>query len=800
MNFFRNIPALLISITLLIIAVLFFSLNLSKVSLEKKFTEIKDSKLKNEVEVYENFNGIPHIVAKSESDMFFAIGYYQAKDRLWQMDILRKAAEGRLSEAFGDRTLKQDLFLRSLELKRIAHKSLDNLSDKSLRILKSYSDGVNSYIDHNKGHLQFEFGALGYKPEKWKPYHSILIAKLMTFEMSFSLWSDFALSEIAMKMGIDRAKDFIPNPNDNDKSEIIDTNKIVMPSLNKNFISSIINDFGSGYTGSNAWAISFKDGNQDHSIIANDPHLPIHLPARWYQLHITCDSMNLIGYSLPGNPSIVIGRNDNISWGITNVMADILDIYLVKKGRNDDFYVDENGKEVEYEFIRDTIKINGKEGYQYYRKRTKMSALLSESHIWNTSNQNNKFFKNYNICFDWVNKNPSDEIYCMYKLNKAKDYNEFKSSLSDWNAPALVFNYADTKGKVARLPVGKIPIRDKTYPNFINPYENKDYRWKGFRNIQDLGEKVVEKDGYVYSANNNFYKEGTFISNNWEPSSRAERIEQLLSEKNFTNIRDFEFMQMDYFSPYAQELLKLTIPIISKVKERLDKNELKAFRKLSKWNFILSKELNEPLIYNFFKRTLIEETIKDELGNTSYEHYNYLTNYSDRLILQLLKTKNHRLFDNIKTPQIENKELIVIRAFRKAIKELIDKYGIDGISNLTYGEVHKLRLEHLFGSNDFIGKAVNLKTVGLGGDNTTLFNSEARHTKPNDVFVSASMRFITDMQDSIVYMILPGGESGDPMSSNYGDQVQLWLNGGYLKLSMNKHPNNDFELKTKLIP
>lgn len=800
MKFYKNIPVFFISIIILVISILIFSLNLSRVSLENKFTEIRDNNLKNEVKVYENFNGVPHIVAKSESDMFFAIGYYQAKDRLWQMDILRRAAEGRLSEAFGDKTLKQDLFLRSLELKRIAYRSLENLSDKSLSILKSYSEGVNSYIENNKGHLQFEFGALGYKPEKWKPYHSVLIAKLMTFEMSFSLWSDFALSEIAMKIGLDRAKDFIPNENSTDADNNIDTTNIVLPGLDEDFISSIMNEFGGGYTGSNAWAISFKDGNQNHSIIANDPHLPIHLPARWYQVHISCDSMNLVGYTIPGSPAIVVGRNDYISWGITNVMADVLDIYLVKKGENDDYYIDENGNNVEYDFIRDTIKINGKEGYQYYRKRTKMSALLSETHIWNTSNQNNKFFKNYNICFDWVNKNVSDEIYCLYKLNKSKNYDEFKSSLKDWNAPALVFNYADSKGKVARLPVGNIPIRKKTYPNFINPYENMEYRWNGFKSIQDLGEKVVENDGYIYSANNNFFKEGTFISNNWESDSRAVRIEQLLKEKNFTNIRDFEFMQMDHYSPYAVDLLKLTLPILNQVKERLNDNELKAFRKLSKWNYILSKDLNEPLIYNYFKRKLIEETIKDELGNTSYEHYNYLTNYPDRLIIQLLKTKNHRLFDNVKTQQVETKELIIIRSFKKAIKELIEKYGIDGISNLTYGEVHKLKLEHLFGSNDFIGKAVNLKTVGLGGDNTTLFNSEARHTKPNDVFVSASMRFITDMQDSIVYMIVPGGESGDPISSNYGDQVQLWLNGGYLKLSMNKKPNSDFELKTKLVP
>lgn len=798
--FYRNIPAFLISIIVLAIAILIFSVNITRIGLDSDYSEIESSQLKDEVDVYENFNGIPHIIAKNEQDLFFAIGYYQAKDRLWQMDIMRRAAEGRLSEAFGEKTLNQDLFLRSLEMGELARKSLNKMSPQSKEILKYYSAGVNSFINKNKDKLQFEFGALDYQPEEWKPYHSVLIGKLMAFEMSFSFWSDFALSEIAMKIGKDRAKDFVPNDKETSIIAVSDSNNILLPELDSNFISSLVSDFGTGYTGSNSWAISYKDENDKHTILANDPHIPINLPSRWYQLHISSPNINVIGYSIPGNPSIIAGRNDSITWGITNVMADICDIYLVKKGKNDDFYIDENGKETEFQFIRDTIKINGKEGHQYYRKRTKMSALLSESHIWNDSKSKNRFFKEYNICFDWVAKKESDEVKCLYNVNKANNYKEFRASLDGWNAPALVFNYADKTGKVAKLPVGNIPIRGKTDPSFINPYWEKEYRWNGYRSLAGIGEQEIENDGYVLAANNNFYPDDTFISHNWEPDSRARRIEQLLSEKNFTNIRDFEFMQLDNYSPYASDLLTLTLPTISRVKDRLNDQEKKAYNKLSKWNFILSKDLNEPLIYNFFKRALIEETIKDELGNGSYNHYSFLTNYPDRLIMQLLKTENHVLFDNTKTKKKENKEVIIFRSFRKAIKNLIDKYGIDGISNLTYGEVRKLKLNHLFGDNKFIGPAVNLKPVALGGDNTTLFNTESRHTNPNNVMVSASMRFITDMSDSLVYMILPGGVSGDPMSANYGDQVQLWLNGGYLKLNMNKIPTNDFELRTRFIP
>ncbi|MER3328039.1 MAG: penicillin acylase family protein, partial [Candidatus Kapaibacterium sp.] len=236
---------------------------------------------------------------------------------------------------FGEKTLNQDLFLRSLEMGKLAKSSLNKMSEQSKEILKFYSAGVNSFIKNNKDKLQFEFGALDYEPEEWKPYHSVLIGKLIAFEMSFSFWSDYALSGIAMKIGRDRAKDFVPNDKESSIITSTDSISIMLPELDSNFISSLISDFGTGYTGSNSLAISYKNEKDKHTILANDPHLPINLPSRWYQMHISSPNINVVGYAIPGNPSVIAGRNDSITWGITNFMADICDIYLVKKGKND---------------------------------------------------------------------------------------------------------------------------------------------------------------------------------------------------------------------------------------------------------------------------------------------------------------------------------------------------------------------------------------------------------------------------------------------------------------------------------
>jgi penicillin amidase len=794
--YLRRIPATLLAITILVISIIIFSFWITKVSIFDEFYQLESGNVKNEINVYENFNGIPHIVSKNEMDLYFTIGYYHAKDRLWQMDIMRRAAEGRLSEVFGEKTFKQDLFFRSIDIKKYAKSTLDSISSESMGILKSYSNGINAFVNENRSSLQFEFGALDYYPDKWTPYHSILISKLVAFEMSFSFWSDFAISEITTKLGKSKANHFIPGSNNNNSFS-----DIQLPMIDSSFISELVNSFGTGRTGSNSWAINYKRNDSISSILANDPHLPITIPPRWYQMHVTSENINSTGYSIPGIPLCIVGRNDSISWGITNVMADVCDLYLVKKGKNDDFYIGIDGNETEFIFERDTIRIKNSDDYQYYKRATDMSSVLSKNHIWNTDSITSSFFKDYDICFDWTSKNPSDEILSLYNINTATNYSDFKGALTTWNAPALTFHYADKNGNISRIAAGNIPIREKTAPNIFNPHWLPEYRWKGRQSLLGMGEKsIMNKKGSVFSANNKYFKESIFISNNWEPNSRANRINQLISNTDVRTVRDSEFMQMDNFSPFANIFKKLTLPTLEKIKSKLNSNEKKALEKLKRWNNILSKDINEPLIYNYFKRELINQTIKDELGEDLYRNYVYLSNFPDRLILELLKTDNHILFDNIKTDKKENKELIIVRAFKNSVKKLIGKYGIDGIRNLPYGKVHKLNLNHFFSDNEFMSPAVSLKPVGLGGDNTTLFNTGMNYNKPNEVLVSASMRFITDMSDSLVYMIFPGGNSGDPMSPNYGDQVQLWLNGGYLKLSVSPKPNIDFELKTRITP
>ena len=205
-----SIIALLVSLTIIGIAFLFFSNSLIFKSVNDSEKKIYTDKINNRIEIYENFYGIPHIIAKSDDDLFFAIGYFQAKERLWQMEYFRRIAQGRLSEIFGESTLKYDKFFRSLGIKEASDSIYTSLNPISKRILNKFSEGVNSYIENNSENFSFEFSALDCKPEVWKPQHSIMLGRMMAFELSISFWIDIALGEIAQKIGIENAKQLIP--------------------------------------------------------------------------------------------------------------------------------------------------------------------------------------------------------------------------------------------------------------------------------------------------------------------------------------------------------------------------------------------------------------------------------------------------------------------------------------------------------------------------------------------------------------------------------------------------------------
>jgi len=831
-QFLRNFAGVLISLTVVAASFTAFSLFIATRSeVSPKTTVYADTK--DTVRVYRNQFSVPHIIAESEADGFFALGYVHAQDRLWQMDIARRAGQGRLSEIFGTDALETDKFLRALDLEVISQKVWNSSAKTSRFILDHYSNGVNAFINEHRIGLPFEFGALGYIPDQWQPTDCILIGRMMAFEMSIGFWSDIAFGEIADKLGNERAAELIPSyPNSG--PFVIPSDKKIIPAQSpknpsqtilykqlKNYqvlnstakqltsLRQFLGMNGSG-VGSNSWVMKTTSTGIGSTILANDPHLSLSLPARWYQAHLTTPSMNITGLTIAGVPLFIVGRNDNIAWGITNMMADDCDYFVEKVDANANYYFNEDGKRVKFKYRRDTILVKGDEPLIYDIRFAKRSAIISDVHAFNSNkilelenSHSNKFLQKYALSFSWTAQQTSDEILAMYRINKASSWLEFQQGINLWCVPALNFSYTDRKGNIGIAPAGVIPIHGKGNTNIPNPGWLPEFAWQGMHSSSELPRSYnPPQRRYLMSANNKTADVlPFFISSLWEPPSRAERMDEILQEFDEYSVRDAQFMQMDVTSPFARTLLKKTLPVIASKQKYLSQTELAAFNMLQKWDGIISGRSSPPAVYSAFLHNLLRQTFEDELGERLYREYVFVANLPTRKIVELLSSDTSSAwFDNCKTKEIEDKNEIIFRSFVLAVRSLQEYYKNNDIYSWKYGDIHQITLNHLFSSNPYMKQIVTHGPFANGGDNTTLNNGEYHFYNPKEQILGPSMRFIADMKDLVVYSVLPGGNSGEPLSAHYSDQVQLWLNGGYIKIPTQRLPDQSFTQYTTIIP
>ena len=288
--------------------------------------------LSNKVEIYRDKFAIPYIYAKTDNDAAYALGYVHAQERLFQMDMLRRAGEGRLSEIFGTKTILYDEMFLTIGINRIAKEIFKQLDPDIKKILESYSHDVNAYIDEYKGKYPFEFDILQYDPYPWKPEHSLIIGKLMAWELDMSWWVDISFANLIQKFGPAKVKDIIPDYPENAPtiipSELKNYPKISTAFLDINESFKKFIRFEGTHIGSNNWVVNGKRSVSGKPIIANDPHLAFQAPAKWYIAVVRGKNWNAEGFTLPGIPAVVIGKNPDISWVVTNLMADDADFYI----------------------------------------------------------------------------------------------------------------------------------------------------------------------------------------------------------------------------------------------------------------------------------------------------------------------------------------------------------------------------------------------------------------------------------------------------------------------------------------
>lgn len=737
--------------------------------------------LQRPVRVLRDAYGMPAIDAGNEHDLMFAIGFIHAQDRLWQMDMARRAAEGRLSELFGAASLPFDRMFRIVGLRRTAEAITAAMAPESMIRLQAYADGVNAFITQAKGRYPLEFDLLGYRPEEWSPVHSVMIGRLIAWELNLSWWTDLTYGMVAERVGLERAIDIMPSyPADVRPTVPSDEWRryasVGLPYLRT--AQEYAERFGlaSLSGGSNAWAVAPHRSTSGNAILANDTHLQLASPSRWYEMQIQMPGVRVRGMSIPGVPAVVAGRNDWIAWGITNVMADDADFYVERLDSLSGTQYRFDGQWQPVSFLTEEIAVRGDTAHPLNIRLTRHGPIVTDIV---TPMQNAR--PTFVASMRWTGNEIDDQFGAFTRINRARDWSEFSAGVREFAVPGQNFIYADLSGNIGYWCGVKLPIRAGRSSLLPLPGWDPSAEWRGFVPFDQLPHRFDPPEGYIASANNKIV-DNTYpyhISDLWEPASRIQRLDDVLGKEGEAfSQKDFERLQNDSFSPYARDLLPFVVNAFRDSVHTLPDGE-RVFEYLRNWHYQFTPDDIATAIYQQFLVRMIRNTFADEMGEDLFHDWVILGNIPLRVIARLIRDGSSAWFDDVRSPEVETRDDIIRRSLREAVADLHDRFGND-MKVWRWGELHTVTLRHLLGMRKPLDRIFNIGPFPVAGGATALVSGEYDLNHPFEVTVGPSFRQIFDLgAEGELRSVLPSGQSGQVFHVHYSDQTRLWLNGGY---------------------
>ncbi len=737
------------------------------------------------VHVYRDSVGVPHIFAESEADLFRAAGYVIAQDRLWQMDFFRRLACGKLSEVLGSKAVELDKFARVIGFARIARDIEAKLSPQSSAVLQAYADGINAFIAQNGSTLPIEFALLGYEPEPWQVSDSIAFTRFMAWKLSFSWYVDLTLHELVRKFGAKKAAEVFPDfPGTG--PFILSQDDSLLPSIST-FVQAgmgMLDLLGSrgGRLGSNSWVVSGDRTSSGKPLLANDPHLELMTPSLWYEMHLSGGEIDAAGVSLPGVPGVVIGHNQRIAWGLTNGMVDDVDFYL-ERISPDSLARYWDGREwQDFKVVEEEIEVKDGPTVLLQVKSTGNGPVVSDLHpVVGDSGRV--------VSMRWVGQTPSDELSANLGIMQAQNWQDFVTALRDFKVPAQNFLFASDAGDIGYHLAGSVPVRHKATGILPHAGWKRQGRWLSEVPFDRLPNALNPKNGYLATANNKIVDDHYpyYISNLWEPPSRAERIHRLLGAGESFSVQDFKEMQLNVQSALAQEIMQVIHQTAAhKLDDPASRDWVSLFKLMREWDGTESPESVAPAIFHAFFVAATENTLKDEMGEELFNIYIRTGNVPFRVMVTLLSGSDSVWFDDISTAAVESKEDIVLRSLTDA-GNILQKLVGDNISDWRWGKVHTLTMKHPLGRHESLAFLLNLGPYSVGGSTGTINSAEYRLAHPFDVVVGPSTRQIFDLsQPERSLSIITSGQSGQRMSEHYSDQTDDWLSGNYHTVHTNR--------------
>ena len=794
----KKLP-LILSTSLFLLFIVYYSFQsfLAPTSIPYEGT-ISDLDVEDKVEVYFDDYGVPSVFASNDSDMFKAAGYIGARDRLFQMSFMKYAYKGQLSLVLNDSLFAEDTFLRTLGFEKIAKETLEKVPSSTLQHLEDTCFGINTYVQSlSPQDYPLEFKLIGVeKLPIFEPLDIVALSTMMAWELQGGWDSELFFGAINEQLGSDYLNEILPFYNDSFIT--IASNDVLLKSYqdfasDTKKIREILKTDRDGY-GSNAWVVSGSKTDTGFPFLANDPHLSYGQPPWWYEIRLKSDNYNFGGYGLYGFPLPVIGHNDHIGWGFTNVMTDDMDFYVETLNEDKTQYMlDGIWKDLKIE--QETISLKSGDKKTIIIRSTHRGPIVSDIHP-DAKGQSKA------ISFKWTEFDAFDETTALFMLAKATNWDEFSDASKLFGAPGQNWTYADKDGNIGWRPNSKIPIRLGAEQLIPFDGSTSKHDWTGYVPFDEMPYVYNPEKGYISNGNNKTIDDDYpyYISRYWADPSRGEQIDRRLKVNSKLDVEDMKSILNEITSPFAQEYSTL---FINNYSEGFSENGDEIYDILNGWDGVESIDSDATVVFHAIYIQLVQNLFQDELqsfGNDSFDTF-YSLKYIRSLAIRSIFDRNATLWvDNVLTSKKETLNDIVNQSFDDAHDFLTKNYG--NPKELTWGDVHQVTYRHRLNGDPLVKRFINF-SIGpfpMAGSGMTPRAASYSVSDPFDVRAGSSMRRVIDFANfDNGFSILPTGQSGVFKSPHYRDQTSLYNKGKFKPFKFSESVIKEDSTMRKLI-
>jgi penicillin G amidase len=757
------------------------------------------------VEVVRDARGVPHIRAQSIEDAYFAQGYVTAQDRLWQMDLSRRLANGDLSEIFGARTLEHDIENRKLGFRLAAEGGAADLTPDFQRLISAYARGVNAFIATHLGRLPIEFTMLRYEPQPWREADSLAVALNMAKMLSMSWQGDLMRERVRARLSPELYADLFPqdSPLERPVAEpATGPARAVAPDVARNsqptplppgldarqYSDSRIDPVLGALTspgddaafalGSNNWVVSGALTESGKPLLSNDPHIAHSVPSVWYMMQLEAPGLDVSGVTLPGAPSVIIGHNQRIAWGMTNTGPDVQDLYAEKFNPSNPNQYLHNGQWVQAEVRHETIKVRGAEDYKLTVRTTRHGPIISDQ-------------DGRSLALCWTALQPHALQFPFLAMNQARNWQEFRDAIRHFTGPEQNIVYADVDGNIGYYAPAWVPVRRQGDGSVPVPGDSDAYDWAGYIPFEDLPHAYNPTGGLIATANSRVTPVNYpyFLTHAWAPPFRTARIFQLLesgtpgrscvavNSANATgsakpadshkaacfNVSDMLRFDMD-IHPLDDTWLAQALVHAAQVHAPDRDDARQAIEILRQWNAAATVDSAAPLICANTFTALRERLLEPKLGaELAKENWSLSEIFIEKVI-------DHQLTRWL-PPTDTDFNATLMTGLDDGLTRAEARLSGRSVASWRWGDTIPLTFHHPLDSVPLIGHRFDVGPYPQFGT--------ANSVKATTPGAGPSMRMVIDLanlDNSVQNLTL--GESGQITSPYYSDQFQAWYHGG----------------------